>query len=171
VTKTYGNQSALATRLGVNQQRIAKLIRDQEWRWPKNAPWSEKQAAQMDAWLSDRRASNNFGASRLEADAEEDDDESAIRALSKNPERIARIKLIIERTAKIKLEREMLSGGLMKREEVERQWLQRVYSVRAKMQEIPLRASLIAIKSEAECERILTDWMREVCEYYANGGN
>src|SRR4051812_21590454 len=114
----YINQTALGKRLGVNQPRIVELIRDEEWRWPTKAPWTEKQAAQMEAWLKDRRAANNFGASRLEADAEENDDESAIRALSKNPERIARIKLIIERTAKIKLEREMLSGGYLKREDV-----------------------------------------------------
>jgi hypothetical protein len=151
----------------VSQPRISQIIKSGDWPFGKG-PWTQAQLPAIEAHLKDRRSSNNATAGHEE---ESSSTEDAIAALSKNPERVARIKLLIERTAKIKLERELLAGGYIKREEAERQSLARTYSIRAKLQEVPLRSSLIAHKSEAECERILSDWMREVCDYYANGGN
>lgn len=155
----------LAKQVDVSVQRLGELVR--EGRAPKKEKYTAADAKSLKAHLLESRAANNATA----GDLEESGDESAIEALSKNPERVARIKLIIERTAKLKLERELLAGGYVKKEDVEKDRLARVYSVRAKLQEIPLRASLIAMKTEAECERILGDWAREVCDYYANGGN
>lgn len=162
--KTYRTQAEKAKRFGVSQPRVSQLEKD--GRIPRGDV-TEADAKRIGRQLNDARAANNASAAGLE----ESGDEDAIQALSKNPERVARIKLIIERTAKLKLEREMLAGGFLKKEDVDKEATARVFSVRAKMQEIPLRASLIAHKSEAECERILNDWMREVCDYYANGGN
>jgi hypothetical protein len=153
-------------RLGLSQPRISKLLADPDWSFG-GPPWTEQTAKQIEAFLKERRAANNATAAEMEAE----DPDAAIRALSKNPEKIARVKLIVERTAKIKLERELLAGGYIKKEDAEKESIARVFSVRAKLQEIPLRASLIAHKSEAECERILSDWAREICDYYANGGN
>ena len=83
-------------------------------------------------------------------------------------EQEARIKLIVERTAKLKLEREIAAGCYVRKEDVEEAAVRKVYAARALLQEIPLRASLIAHRPERECERILTDWVKEVCDYYAN---
>ena|SRR5687768_6043116 len=163
-TKGRG-QSWLAEQAGVSQPRISKLVSD--GRIPRKQEYTEADVVAAIAMLDEGRATANATASDLEASG----DESAIQALSKNPERVARIKLIIERTAKLKLERELLAGGYIRKEESDKDKIARVFSVRAKLQEIPLRSSLIAHKSEAECERILADWMREVCDYYANGGN
>lgn len=166
VTRGKGRgQGWLAGQCKVSQPRISQLV--SEGRIPRRASYSPEDVARAKAMLLDGRAGNNATAADLEASG----DETAIQALSKNPERVARIKLIIERTAKLKLERELLAGGYIKKEDADKEKVGRVYSVRAKLQEIPLRASLVAHKSEAECERILTDWMREVCDYYANGGN
>jgi hypothetical protein len=156
----------MARRLGITPGRMSQLVSGQDWPFPR-APWSDATADLIEAHHAARRAGNNATAGAMEDTATDD----AIQALSKNPERVARIKLLIERTAKLKLERELLAGGYVKREDAERERTARVYSVRAKLQEIPLRASLIAHKSEAECERVLSDWAREVCDYYANGGN
>lgn len=158
-------QSWLAKECGVSQPRIAQLIA--AGRIPKKPEYDKADAAKAKAVILEGRAGNNATAGDLEDAGEED----AIKALSKNPERVARIKLLIERTAKLKLERELLAGGYLKREDVEKSNVSRVFSVRAKLQELPLRASLIAHKTEAECERILTDWSREVCDYYSGGGN
>lgn len=163
--KGSGNKTWLAKRLGVSSARVSQLIGGGRIKDKKT--YTEADVQKTKAHLTEARAANNA----TSGDLEESGDEAAIQALSRNPERIARIKLVIERTAKIKLERELLAGGYLKKEDVEKDRLARVYSIRAKLQEIPLRASLIAMKTEAECERILSDWAREVCDYYANGGN
>lgn len=158
-------QGWLGKRLNCTQQRVSQLVAD--GRIPKKTNYSDADVERAKAAMLEARAGNNATA----GDLEESGDESAIQALSRNPERIARIKLIIERTAKLKLERELLAGGYIKKEDAEKERIARVFSVRAKLQEVPLRASLIANKSEAECERILTDWVKEVCDFYAGGGN
>lgn len=160
----HGTQSWLAKQVGKSQGRIAQLVR--EGRIPKKKNYTDADIAPTKAVIKEGRAANNATAAVLE-DADGDD---AILAIARNPERKARVLLLIERTAKIKLERELLAGGYIKKEEAEKERVTRVFSVRAKLQEIPLRASLIAHKSEAECEAILRDWVKEVCDYYANGG-
>lgn len=157
-------QGWLAAQLGITRQRVNQLI--SEGLFAKKREYTPADVAKFKPLLLEARAANNATAASIE----EAGDESEIRAMSKNPERVARIKLIIERTAKIKLERELLAGGYVKREDVEKEMTARVYSVRAKLQEIPQRSALIANKSDAECEAILSGWMREVCEHYANGG-
>lgn len=148
----------LAKKLGISQPRVAKLVKDPDWPFGKG-PWKAGDVPAIQRHMSERRAGNNATA--------ESADDNAIAALSRNPEKVARIKLVVERTAKIKLERELLAGGYLKKEDVEKDRITRVYAVRAKMMEIPLRCSLIAHKSEAECEAILTDWMKDVCDHFA----
>ena len=164
--KSYTNQKKLAARLKVSGPRLSQLLAESDWSFGK-APWSESQAVKIDAHLKARRSMNNATAGAVEESA----DDAAIATLSKNPERVARIKLIVARTAKIILDRELLAGGYIRREDVEREAVARVYSVRAKLQELPLRASLLAHKSEAEIERQLTEIAREICDHYAGGGN
>lgn len=145
-----------------SQPRIAELVA--EGRIVKKKSYTSADRKALRAMLQEARALNN-------ATAGDEDNETAIQSLSRNPERIAKIKLIVERTAKIKLERELLAGGYLKKEDVERDLQARVYSVRAKMQELPLRAALIANRSEAECEGIIESWVKEICEHYSSGGN
>jgi hypothetical protein len=158
-------QAWLGKRLGISQGRVSQLVT--QGRIPRKAAYTDADVRKLKPRLMDDRAANNAASVEMEEGGEDD----AIKALSRNPERIARIKLLVERTAKIKLERELLAGGYIKKEEAERERVARIFSVRAKLQEIPLRSSLIAHRSEAECERILTDWVKEVCDFYAGGGN
>jgi hypothetical protein len=164
-----GGQVWLAKELGVTQQRVSKLASSEDWTFGKG-PWTDAQVPKIKAHVKARRTLNNATAGAYD-EPQIDETDDAIKSLSKNPERVARIKLIIERTAKLKLERELLAGGYIRKEDADKESVARVYSVRAKLQEIPLRASLIAHKSETECEAIISDWMREVCDFYANGGN
>ena len=158
-------QSWLAQECGVSQPRIAQLVAD--GRIPRKVSYGEADVRRAKRALLEGRAANNATA----AQDEDAGDETAIERLSKNPERVARIKLVIERTAKIKLERELLAGGYLKREDVERERVARIYAVRAKMQEMPLRSSLLVGKTDAEIHQSLTAWMKEICDHFAAGGS
>src|SRR5579862_147869 len=121
---TENNATWLAGKLGITKQRVSQLKQQEEWRWG-DGPYNIAQAKQIKAWIDDKRALNNAASSVF---SEDEDAVSSIDSLARSPERVAKIKLIIERTAKIKLEREMLAGGFVRKEEVERIELARVYS-------------------------------------------
>jgi hypothetical protein len=156
-------QGWLAKQLGVSQPRVSKLV--SEGRIPRKASYNEADVKATRAHLKASRAGANATA------GQSDDAEDAIASLSKNPEKVARIKLIVERTAKIKLERELLAGGYVKKEDVDRDNAAKVYSLRNKLGELPLRSALLLGKSETELEQALRNWVNEVCDYYAGGGN
>lgn len=81
--------------------------------------------------------------------------------------RRARLELIIERTAKIKQEREMIAGDWLKKADVMRERLARIAATKAKAMEITRRGQQIAGKSEAEAGCMLVQWMRELCDSFA----
>lgn len=154
------NLAWLARRLKITRGRMSQIANDPDWSFGRSG-WSNATLVRIDQHIAARRESNNATAS------DEQVSEAELSSLTSNPEKKARIHLLVERTAKLKLERELLAGGFIKREEVEREQIAKVYSVRAKLQELPLRASLICHKSEAECESILREWMKEICDFYA----
>jgi hypothetical protein len=136
-----------------------------DWRWG-SGPWTESQAAEINQHLDDVAAAANATAAQHE---DREDADSAIRALTRNPEKAARIKLIIARTSKLELERALLAGNYIAKADVEQAQITRIHAVRAKLQELPMRASLIAGKTDLECERILLDWAKEICDHFAAG--
>lgn len=162
----------MAGRLGITEPTLSVAINRDDWTFGR-APWTAAQVQAIRVELADRRARHNATSGKVEDEADGGDETAAdaIAKLVRNPEKAARVKLIVERTAKIKLERELLAGGYVAKADVDKDMQSRVFSVRAKLGELPLRASLIAHKTETECERILIDWAKEVCDYYANGGN
>lgn len=166
MAKSYDSQEKLAKRLGVNQQRVSQLVNDPDWSHGRG-PWTEVDAKRIEKELVERRSTNN----RTAGDSDDDDAESTVRSITKNPEKIARIRLLISRDAKIKAETAILTGDWVKREDVKTQNIAKALSLRGKTQEIPLRAALIAGKTEIECERVLIEWMKEICELYPTVGN
>lgn len=161
--KLLAGQTGLATALGVTQQRVSELVR--EGRIPRKAKYTADDAKAAREMLTVARAGNNATAGN-----DDDDPEGAVERLKLNPEKLARIKFLIERTAKVKLERELLAGGYVKKTDVQAGLLARVYSIRARLAELPLRAHLLIGKTEVEIESILRDFARETCDHYANGG-
>ncbi len=135
----------LAAKVGRDKSSVSRWIAREDWPFGQ-APWPLAIVPKVEAWWDE-----HIGINPTLQDA--------------------KLNLLIERAAKVRMERELLAGLYMKKEEVERGQVQRIYSVRAKMQEVPLRAHLLVGKTEMEIEAILTDWMRGICDYYANGGN
>jgi hypothetical protein len=164
-----GSQAWLALQLGISQPRVSTLVSEPDWPFARSS-WSVKDVAAIRSYLQDRRATNNASIAADE-DAGDDAAIAQIAAINRSPERVARIKYLIEQTAKVKLQRELLAGVYVRREDVEKERVARVFSVRSKLGELPGRAAQIAGRDATECERILADWVREICDYYATGGN
>ena len=114
--------------------------------------------------MQDKRANANATAS---AEPEPSDRDLAIRELTANPEKAARIKLLIARTSKIEMERSLLAGEYVKREDLKRDQVAKVLAVKTKLVEFPRRAALIANRSVVEVEAVLTEWMQEACAAFA----
>jgi len=156
---------AAAEVLGVNERTLR--------RWcSAGAPHTRKKngdlrvnADEISAWMKTTGRSGEPGRPI------ENEDADSIERIVRNPERVARIKLLVAREAKLRLETSMQAGGYIPKEDVERDRLARVYSVRARLMELPRRAALIANRSEEDCERLLGDWAREICDHYAREGD
>jgi hypothetical protein len=166
------NLTELAAALGVSRPAVSKRASSPGWRWGKG-PFTAAQVREIRADQRDRRAMNPAGDGRGH-DADDDADagktlDQALAELRASPERSAKIKLIVARTGKIELEKALLAGQYVKLEEVESGRVARVRAVRAKLQEIAARSPLIANKSEIDAETLLTGWMREACECFADG--
>jgi hypothetical protein len=163
-----GSQTWLAERIGISQARVSQLVRD--GRIPRRTLYTRQDVEDAKQMLAEARTTAHATMSTAEevvGDREVNDPQEALRQLIRNPEKAARVKLLIARTSQIDLRNKVESGGLILKSEVERQQVQKIHAVRAKMAEIPLRSSLIAHKTEAEAEVILESWMREICDFFA----
>ena len=165
-TNAMLNQAQLAARLGCTQVRISQYTRNPDWYFGP-APWPENLFPSIERWRQAHRADAN--ATRY-ADSSGDanvDQETIIARLKQNPEKYARVRLTLERTASLKFQRELAEGKLVDREEVDRQRVRQITAVRSKLVELASRSALIAMKSDKECSTILLEWARESCNYFA----
>jgi hypothetical protein len=129
-----------------------------ENRIPNRSSYTQAEAVAAKVMLQEGRSVANATASSTD---------DGIAAISKNPHKIAQIRLLIAREKLITQRTLIENRGLLPKDDVERAWVAKVLTVRARMIEIPLRASLIAMKDESECEKILTEWMSEICNQFA----
>jgi hypothetical protein len=87
-----------------------------------------------------------------------------------SPERRAKLELLIERAADIRLRRELKLGLYVKREDVDRGQVERVVAVGRKMRTInTLAVTLAPITDPRRCEEILEGWAQAVCNSFASG--
>lgn len=156
------NQAWLAGKLGVSQQRVSELIHEESWRWGQKN-WTDQELTEIREELNRRRGENN-----ATADLEDSEDgRDLARALKRDPLKLAKLKKLIKETALIELNTGLKRGDFLPRAEVEAERLTRIEAVKLKMGQLPLRANLIANKPEDECEKILMQWMKEICNAFA----
>src|SRR5687768_14015718 len=99
-----GGQAWLAKELRISQPRVSKLINLPDWPFGRG-PWKPADLPGIRTHVSARRSVNNATAGAYD-ETPATDDPSGMKALARSPERVARVKLMIERTALVKLERE-----------------------------------------------------------------
>jgi hypothetical protein len=160
----------LAKRLGISRPRLNKLLNDPEWRWGRG-PWTEAQAAQAESWLEERRREANRTRGRYEEPAADDltetdiDPVTAIKRMG--PERQARTRVLIERYATLKLDREMKLGLYVLRADVQQEQVKRVLSVKAELQNIEQLVWRLEGRSADDMRVALKDWAKGVCDKFA----
>jgi transcriptional regulator with XRE-family HTH domain len=160
------NQNALASRLGCTPARVSQYLRRSDWPFGQGE-WDEAEVPSIKRWREALRAGANATASSAGPSEGESDPASAIERLKQNPERYARVRLMLERTAALKFQREQAEGKFIDKDEVERGRVQRVLAVRSKLEELSSRSALIAMKPETECAKILDQWAKEICNHFA----
>src|SRR5688572_7686433 len=98
-TAKLRSQGELAAFLGISRQRVGRLLQDDEWRWG-SAPWSRRQAKEIERWLSERRARANAGQGRAATEPDEpvdfDDLQAALRDFKGTPAKLIRLTDAIE---------------------------------------------------------------------------
>lgn len=156
----------LATRIGVSRQRVSTLIRARWWAWGRG-PWTEDEADEIADTLAERRRVCNAAPGRDSGEGTE----PAERRKAREEGRAIDREIAIERLQLMKIQRGKSAGEWVKADEAEAQAIAGILAVRAKLQEIPQRAALLAHKSEADITATLKTWMAEVGDFYARGGN
>jgi urease accessory protein UreE len=163
------NQTEAAAAVGIKRPQLSRWEGKGDLPKPAGGVYTDADVERIKAYRIEAR----LNASRTKGEAEEaagitEDSDAGIRQLRLNPEKAARVRYLIEKTASVKLDRELKAGGYLKHEDVEAANVRKVYAVRAKLQELPMRADLLAGKTVVEIEGLLTAWMKEVCEHFAN---
>jgi hypothetical protein len=174
------NQTWLRKRLKVSQQRVSQLIRREGWRWGKFG-WTDAELKEIKAWHAELREENPATSSDPSVNpldaapaitaalmGDVVDPQELLKLVTKPDQRI-KLMGVIERAAKVKVDRELLLGGYLKKEDVEAGRLSRVQAVRAELANVRLLAMKMQGMGVIEMERVLEDWARNVCEKFEGG--
>jgi hypothetical protein len=153
IQRKTGTVTWLSLQLKCSRGTLDKYFADPMWEWGKS-PFTAAQVPQIAAWIEERKTTDAGG-----------------RRAANSSLQAARARLLEAQAIAKERANAIADGKLISREEVEADAVARVLSVKNKMLELPLRAALIAGKSEMECEAIIRSWVKEICDYYANGGN
>jgi len=188
--KSVRGQAWLAKKLKISQPRVCKLMKREGWRW-KRSGWSTADVRAIRKWLDELREENpatadvgggggggGAGAGEIGdvhglADLGDEIDPQALLKLVHKPESRLKLMGVIERAAKVKVDRELLLGGYLKKEDVEAGRVARVQAVRQELSNVRLLAMKLQGKSVVEMEKDLEEWAREVCRKFEghDGGN
>jgi phage terminase Nu1 subunit (DNA packaging protein) len=143
------------------------MMRNPEWTWGAG-PWTAAQVKRIASWHQGR--SREAAAGIGDGAGADADQENAIRALKLNPEKAARVRLIIQRTVGQELENKEKQGKLLDAELVERGRMERVQAVRESLLALvhTLPPKLVGLGAAA-MEGVIEGELRGVCNRFANG--
>jgi hypothetical protein len=165
------NQKWLGSQLKITQQRVSKLLEREGWRWKKWG-WTDAELEEIKAWHEELREQNPATSTNPEPAsaaatfglvAGDVVDPQELLKLVTRPDQRIKLMGVIERAAKVKVDRELLLGGYLKKEDVEAGRLARVQAVRAELANVRLLAMKMQGMGVIEMERVLEDWARGVC--------
>jgi hypothetical protein len=149
----------LAKLLGCDEKTLRSYLVDERWPFRRKPRWKVSEVPAMQAW----RAQNL----EQQPDGDGIDADPAITGLS--PERKAKIRLVIERTAKVRLERELLAGRYLLRDAVQSDLVRRASEAKRTLESVVNLTPRLIGKDESEVRRLLAEHVTLVCEIIAGG--
>jgi hypothetical protein len=164
--KPTRNHAWLAKRLGVDRSRVSRYTTHPDWRWG-DGDWTNAQVAEIKAWRRARRSlANATSTAELAAvDFDPANPEASLAALGIDQR--TKLALMIERLAKLKLQREIMLGNFVDREGVESLRVEAIARTKAKLTELPMRAAQLVGMAEGDIAAALRAWAMEVVSMYA----
>jgi hypothetical protein len=126
-------QAELAAAVGKSQQAIGKWIHDDRWPFARTGPWD---VAKVKAWAA-RTLSPNPAAPAVEAIAGVEQPPQPPGAPGLSVERQVKVKIGLERGKLLELQRQILNGEYLLRDEVERVEMAWMTAIRTRFIEMP----------------------------------
>lgn len=165
----------LAAALGVSASTAREYVRRPDWPFPRRGDWSG-QIAHIQAWRARTLAPNpaagpegpaagppvGSGAGGPDLASE------PIHELRASPERLAKLQLTITRRAKLELERAILAGQYVKREDEDRRRLAQIHAVKTALLAWVHRLPPMLVGLEAAAmEEVLREEVTKVLNAFA----
>lgn len=155
------SQRALARELGVTETSVRRYVADPRWLFARTPPWPDSEVPRMQAWANNELQRPD-GDSRAEA----------LAAIQQSPERTLKLKYMLAKTNKLELEREIMARRYVKREDVYRAFLKRIFAVKRAFANLPEElAPLLAGKEEPEIRDILRERLTAVLNEFATNND
>lgn len=159
----------LGAALGVSAKTATQYINDPSWRLGRG-PWGAKAIVAAKAWKRQVYPADGEPGedpSLLSNDAGSTGVLAEIRRLPVKTR--VQVQKMLESIASIKVDREMKLGGLVRKEDVDRERVERVQAVRQEMSRVRLQAVKLQGQDLLACEKILEEWARGVCRKFERG--
>jgi hypothetical protein len=164
---TITGQRQLAKALGVSAKTINKYIHSGDWPFDRSK-WSRALLPKIKAW----RQQHYPPEGQRDDDDGGDDPIENIRAMP--PIKRAQLSVLVERAAKLKMQRELLLGSYVKKEELdklkedhERRSIQQIAAVRHELVNIRMVAIKLEGKDLRAMEAVLEEYAKSICEKFS----
>ncbi len=147
--------------IGRSHTVARRWVQHEAWDQGREPPWDVDKAI---AWGRRTLGPNPADTWKQPEIAEPASEADGIEGLRKRPLQAARLKLTVVRAQKIELERAILAGEVVPRQQVEEGFVRRVLAVRSAFESLPrqLAGRLVGLTDEAQVEQILDDAIRAV---------
>lgn len=161
--KTYRTRKELASAMNRDPGTITRWIGDPGWPVGKAGPWSLADAGKVKEWRD-----------RVQQALADDEDVRDVLAVSDKGDtdtmRAAKLDVLKERAAKLRIERRQLEGKLLDADAVERGQVERIEAVKAAMSALvnTLPPKLVGLGATA-MEPVLLAEFRALCNGFAKG--
>lgn len=157
--------AALARAVGVVRPRMSEDVNDPAWPFGPG-PWPASDVPRIQAWRTEQHPASPQAKADFDS-ATSGDMDAAEFVRRMNPERKAKFQYIVEKVTNLRLEREMMLKGYLKKDDVEDGLVRRIHAVKSGLYSLRMRAAELVGKNETEIAAMLTEFADELCRLYS----
>ena len=154
------NQTELASLLGVSQPVVSGMLRSADCPVPQRGPWTEAHLKSMNDWRSLMQEDRS-------QDVDTSEGESFQEILRKHPAKAVEVRLKMERMQKVRLERLILEGSYIPKDEVLLGWSERARFFRESMEGLAAAVSSKCVGLKAiEIQKVIEQHHNDLLDSY-----